>query len=299
MSPPDEISWHNGKSQNDPRSPLAAVIEHRQPMQPIPTEMSPRLAPLDPIGAVIIDIYGTLVISGSGDVGTAKPTRQHEHPTRASRAIDSQLVRQEIERIHSVQKSKINPRPEVEILDVWRTVLTQTGRRSIADQPDVVAQMAADHEARNNPTWPMPGGGEVLEQLQRRGIRLGIVSNAQVYTIPIIEQVIGDPLASRFDLDLCFFSNRYRSSKPGTRMFDRLVAAMRRSGIEPEEAVYVGNDMLNDVYAANHAGLKTALFAADARSLRLREDHPTCAELSPDVVLTEWEQLLDCLETKQ
>jgi len=283
--------------QDDPHSPLAAVIEHRDPMQPIPTGMSPRLVTLDPLRAVIIDIYGTLVISGSGDVGTSKARSQMDHATRAGQTRDSQLVRREIERIHSIEKSESNPRPEVEILDVWQTVLKQTGRGAIADRPDAVALIAAKHEARNNPTWPMPDGGEVLDQLQRRGITLGIVSNAQVYTIPIVEQTIDGPLASRFNLDLCLFSNRYRSSKPGTMMFDRLVTAMRRSGLKPDQAVYVGNDMLNDVYAANQAGLKTALFAGDARSLRLREDHPACADLSPDVVLTEWAQLLDCIKT--
>ncbi|WP_231602985.1 HAD family hydrolase [Neorhodopirellula pilleata] len=277
-------------------------------MQPIPTGVSPRLVSLDPIRAVIIDIYGTLVISGSGDVGTAKAPPSNELAIsggdfqspilETSTQSQRHLLRQEIERIHSLHKSQSNPRPEVEILDVWRTVLMQTGRGAVADQPDAVARAAAEYEACINPTWPMPGGGEVIEELQRRNIRLGIVSNAQVFTIPIVEQAIGGTLASRFDLDLCLFSNRYRSSKPGTLMFDRLVTAMRRSEIEPHEAVYVGNDMLNDVYAASQAGLKTALFAGDARSLRLREDHPACADLSPDVVLTEWAQLLDCIKTK-
>lgn len=253
-------------------------------MQPIPTDLPPRIVKLQDIRAVIIDIYGTLVISSSGEVGTADENDQ-----------DNQLVRQEIERINSKRKSELNPRPEVEILDVWRTVLAQTDRQPIADQPAAVAEIATRYEARTNPTSPMPGGNEVLTELHRSDIQLGIVSNAQFYTIPLVEDVIGGPLVKRFELDFCHFSNRYRSSKPGTLMFDRLVQAMRRRGIEPGQAIYVGNDMLNDVYAANQAGLKTALFAADARSLRLREDHAACADLSADVVLTHWDQLLQCL----
>lgn len=262
-------------------------------LEPIPTDLSPRLTKLHGIQAVLIDIYGTLVISSSGEVGTVDQNDRNQRSGENER--DGQLLRQEIERLNSLRISPTNPRPEIEILDVWRSVLDKTGRQPLGDQPSAVAEIAAAHEARTNPTWPMPGGKEVLSKLHDAKFRLGIVSNAQFYTIPLVERVIGGALADRFELDFCYFSNRYRSSKPGTLMFDRLVAAMRRRGIEPEQAIYVGNDMLNDIYAAHCAGMKTALFAADTRSLRLREDHAACADLSADVLLTHWDQLLQCL----
>ena len=53
----------------------------------------------------------------------------------------------------------------------------------------------------------------------------------------------------------------------------------------------VGNDVRNDILAARRAGLRGALFAGDARSLRLRRDDPACAGLEPDLVLTELPQL--------
>ena len=61
------------------------------------------------------------------------------------------------------------------------------------------------------------------------------------------------------------------------------------------EAVYVGNDMLNDVWAASEAGLRTAWFAGDSRSCRPREDDSRCRGLVPDVVLTSLMQLPECL----
>lgn len=253
-------------------------------MQPIPTNIPPRLKKLKDVRAVIIDIYGTLVISGTGEVGTADEND-----------VENQLLRREIERVNSARNSETNPRPEVEILDVWRRVLTESNRNDLANDPHEVARIAGEFENRTNPTGPMPGGAEVLLKLQSLGMKLGIVSNAQFYTITLIESVIGGPLERRFERDLCYFSNRYRASKPGTLMFDRLVESLVRMKLRPEQAVYVGNDMLNDVYAAKNAGLQTALFAADARSLRLREDHPACGNLSSDVVLTRWDQLLECL----
>ena len=64
------------------------------------------------------------------------------------------------------------------------------------------------------------------------------------------------------------------------------------------DAIYVGNDMLNDVWAASQAGMQTAWFAGDARSCRRREDDPRCRSLRPDVVLTSLMQLLQCLGIK-
>ena len=49
--------------------------------------------------------------------------------------------------------------------------------------------------------------------------------------------------------------------------------------------------MLNDIYPAAMCGMNTALFAGDARSLRLREDHPDCQGLSADLVITDLRQI--------
>ena len=53
-------------------------------------------------------------------------------------------------------------------------------------------------------------------------------------------------------------------------------------GLRAEDILYVGNDMLNDVWAANRCGFLTALFAGDQRSLRLREDDDQIRGIKPD-----------------
>jgi putative hydrolase of the HAD superfamily len=50
--------------------------------------------------------------------------------------------------------------------------------------------------------------------------------------------------------------------------------------------------MLNDIYPARKAGFKTALFAGDQRSLRMRSDDPRCRDLTPDLVVTDLGQLI-------
>jgi len=268
------------------------------------------------IRVVVFDVYGTLLISGSGEVGTAiddKPeevtTENSPHdPIRGScltagltdlRSVPTlDAIRARVEEVNRQRRFETNPQPEVEILDIWRDAWVRCGRSDIASNPLLVAKIAAAVESRTNPTWPMPGAAEVIERLHRNEITMGIVSNAQFYTIELLENLISDSLPRRFDLNLCFFSNRYRASKPGPLMFDRLAGELKRRGIPVSNTLYVGNDMLNDVMAANRVGMKTALFAGDARSLRLRANHSACQSIVPEVVLTSWDQLLECLNLK-
>ena len=66
---------------------------------------------------------------------------------------------------------------------------------------------------------------------------------------------------------------------------------MKRRGIAPAQVLLVGNDMLNDVLPAWKTGMRTALFAGDERSLRLREGDPRLDVFGPDLVLTDLGQL--------
>ena len=56
--------------------------------------------------------------------------------------------------------------------------------------------------------------------------------------------------------------------------------------------------MLNDIFPAQKVGFKTALFAGDQRSLRLRADDPRCRELTPDLVVTDLGQLIGLIGAK-
>lgn len=272
-----------------------AVLDNREPMEPMPTDVVPRLPKLSNIRAVVLDVYGTLVISGSGEVGSVVEIESNSESSPTGTDL-----RQQIDRMNDDRRSVDCPNPEVDVVEAWRRTL-----RSARSEPGTkrVVQMAAEFESRTNPTWPMPGAGELLSLLERTGMPLGIVSNAQVFTIPLVEDLLaGEKLAGEklavggFDLDLCIFSNRFRHAKPGRRLFGVLRAALARRGIEPAEAIYVGNDMLNDIWAASQAGMKTAWFAGDARSCRRREQDHRCRSLMPDLILTKLMQLPECLQ---
>ena len=46
-------------------------------LQPIPTAVAPRLDKIDGIKAIIFDIYGTLVVSASGDIDQIDLSQQN------------------------------------------------------------------------------------------------------------------------------------------------------------------------------------------------------------------------------
>ena len=95
------------------------------------------------------------------------------------------------------------------------------------------------------------------------------------------------PRDGRFRLEL--------EGKPSTALYKEIAQTIATQDLSPAEVLFVGNDMRNDIWPASQVGMKTALFAGDQRSLRLREDDPRVSDTVPDIVITELSQLLDCL----
>ncbi|MCC5846469.1 MAG: HAD hydrolase-like protein [Verrucomicrobia bacterium] len=266
-----------------------------KPMEPRATELQPRLPEISGIRAVIFDVYGTCFISGSGDIGvsTADPKTEALVESLKEQGVElppdmagSSLVRfyELIENRHQDLKGAGTAYPEIRILDIW-----EQWRREFGLQVDV-PQLAIDVECRINPVWPMPGLIHALEQLQAGGVTLGIVSNAQVFTPCLFSALAGHGLADLgFSPGHCVWSWRLQEAKPSPRLYEILLESLE--GMAPHECLYVGNDMRNDIAPAAKVGMRTALFAGDARSLRLREGDPLVGEIQPDVVVTALSQI--------
>ena len=185
--------------------------------------------------------------------------------------------------------------PEVEIRDVWRRVvsgLIEAGVLNRSPNDDALLILAVEYECRTNPTWPMPGLLDCLECIREKDLALGIVSNAQFYTQLLFHALLEhSPDALGFAPSRCAWSYRMGEAKPSTALFHEVLDDVGHQGIKPGECPYVGNDMLNDVWAASQTGMQTCLFAGDQRSLRLREDDPHCREMRPDATITGLGQL--------
>jgi len=276
------------------------IGEYIQPLAVIPTALSQSGRVQSQIKAVFFDIYGTLLISDSGDIGA---TRQKE--ARIIKVLDalSQKYRiaqpsagllenfyRTIESAHRNLKAEGIDFPEIEIDRIWMTILK--GR-----EPETVKEFAVEFELMVNPVYPMPHALELLKALKKKQILLGIISNAQFFTPRVLEWLLGSlPDDLGFHPTLQFYSYRHGHAKPSRVLFDMAGDRLEEMNVAIGEALYVGNDMLNDIYPAQLKGFKTALFAGDRRSLRLRRDDPRCTNLSADLVITDLIQLLDSFD---
>lgn len=266
---------------------IELIRELSAPMDPIPTDEIVSAPSFDEIHTVLFDVYGTLLISGTGDIGlTSKESDQKAMGDALIQSgIDADLVmaerasdayREAIQESHEKSQQKGIEYPEVNILDVWDQVLNEVGVNTD------IRFLSIAYESRINPTWPMPGAAEALDALKQQGFRLGIVSNAQFYTPLVLAAHFGKSIEEMgFDLDWCSWSYEQLEAKPSTALFHR----------GSKEVLYIGNDMLKDVWAAGQAGCRTTLFAGDRRSLNKREDDERCNNLLPDAVITDWRQV--------
>ena len=281
--------------------PQLDALAHRirdlsSPLEPRPTDAIPRVDPLFGIRAVLFDVYGTLVISASGDIGLAGERDADSAFGAALNAAGIQAeaqggpgrLEQAIRAFHAERKTAGVEFPEVDIRDIWGSVLSSD---------EDLTRLAVEYECRVNPVWPMPGLAQVLADLRRSDLVLGIVSNAQFYTPLMMEGFLGTSIAGLgFDADCCAWSYRLLEAKPSTRIYLVALDGLERShGIRPSEVLYVGNDVRNDIWPASLTGCRTVLFAGDARSLRLREDDPRCAGVVPDRVVTDLRQITESI----
>ncbi len=267
------------------------------PLAPAPTGLELRLPVLSGIRAVLFDVYGTLLISASGDIGVHAATHQAHCLAEALQAAGLRLqappddvtapLAAAIQRSHARSRADGVEWPEVDIRQIWREVLEEWRLEG------PVEQLAIEYECRVNPVWPMPGAQEALEALQASGRVLGVISNAQFMTPLLFPALMGRGLeALGFDDALNVWSYQEGQAKPSVALYEKAARALQANhSLTPEQVLYIGNDLRNDIRPAQQAGFRTALFAGDARSLRLRRDDPACRDVEPSAVLTHWRQL--------
>lgn len=271
-----------------------ALKSNLKPMNPQPTLLTVEGRLRLPIKCLLCDIYGTLLISGSGDIGTGRGQVLEEQSLRRLLADFNikqppETLRNDlysaIEQAHHRARAEGIDHPEVKIEEIWARILPFSGKEKIED-------FSVRWEMAVNPVWPMPGLKELITACRLGGIALGIISNAQFFT-PLLFQWLLDADLERlgFDRRLIHFSYQHGRAKPSPFLFRSAASELKAMGIARGETAFIGNDMRNDILPALQTGFQTILFAGDRRSLRLRQDDPYCRDLHPDLQINHLSQL--------
>jgi len=282
-------------------------------MEPEPTATKAKLKKLEGIRAVVFDVYGTLIQSGVGDislkskVGGDREAIMREAFTAAGFKLTdegvnplAELFQDTLSAQQDIRRGDDVDHPEVDIVAVWEDFLDQLEAYQIiqgAITPLKIKSLAVHWEARVNPVWPMPGMVDLLTELRHRKFPMAIISNAQFFTPLIFPALLDEALSSLgFIEEACVWSYEMKRGKPSYTLYETCAEYFEQKlKVKPSEILYVGNDMLNDIYPAHQIGMKTALFAGDDRSLRLRKDVPECKNLKSEVIITNLHQILECI----
>lgn len=298
---------------SDSKEYIRKLLGSLDPLEPIPTGVQPVFHRDEKIRAVIFDIYGTLLISSSGDVDQADISEGNlglaleAAGIKLTGAVENPLdhilkdFEYTIRVCHESAKHNQVPYPEIDILSIWKIVLMHARRKKLiefSEDADILLTTCV-FEFLSNKVYPMPGMQDTLHELQKKEIPLGIVSNAQFYTPVLMNFFFNEKVSLKekikgFDRELTVFSYKFGRGKPDVTLFRELVPVLKwKYGLIPEEVLFVGNDMLKDIWTAAAVGFKTALFAGDKRSLRMRSDDERTATLKPDYIIDSLEQILN------
>lgn len=277
------------------------IASYVTPMAPIPTAVSPAGSLKPPIRAVLFDVYGTLFISQSGDIRAARKNietasrldaliRAYHYPGSEAELIDAFF--RTIAEAHEAMRQEGVDHPEVRMDRVWQQVLG-------TPEMETARRFAIEFEMIVNPCYLMPHLVEVFSAFREKGIPMGIISNAQFFT-PLLFQVLlgARPEDLGFARNLVFYSYRHGVAKPSRRLYQLAAGELERMGLDAGAAVFVGNDIFNDILPAAAEGFQTALFAGDRRSLRLRSEDARCAGIQPDLVITDWRQIIKAVSNQ-
>lgn len=292
-----------------------------------PLDMPLRAAPIGDIRAVLWDIYGTLFGCSLGDLEASlhlserqrqaarilieefhllQPLTQLCPTTPAETYLTERLVNSILDS-HQQSRAAGVEYPEVIIEHLWQRIAEDClghGMLSPNDEPTLhtAYRWAYFYEAVLEKTYFFPAAAACLDRLHRAGLTQGIISNAQFYTPIRLRQFLRHDLArAELGLDdiftepLVMFSYELGCSKPNPLAFERCLAYLDGQGIAPSQTLYIGNDMLNDIHAAQQLGLKTVLFIGDAEQVRLYSDEPRCRNIEPDAIIADLGQLPDLI----
>jgi HAD superfamily hydrolase (TIGR01549 family) len=114
--------------------------------------------------------------------------------------------------------------------------------------PTIYQRMAEEFDPQD---WVAPDVHETLGYLQESGFRLAVVSNRRE---PYLEDLERLKLSDYMEFSLT--SGEVKSWKPDTKIFEH---ALKCLDIQPEDALYIGDNYYADVVGAWSAGLQPVL----------------------------------------
>ncbi len=281
----------------------------------------PHLVKLPEVRAVLWNVYGTLLAIPGGDL-------LFEHPTAfiMSNALDKTV--QEFKMWASMSRKPGQPsdylgqiysqilteqrvappgerHPEAAAERVWEAILKRLLQKDYKFDAgffgalnEYSRKVAYFFHASLQGTACHPGAAEALRHVAGAGLTQGLLADGQCFTTVQLQRGLAAQdlelkLDDVLDADLRVLSFEVRGRKPSERLFRQALTALGEKGIDPPQVLHVGSRIAQDLAPARRLGMRTALFAGDRASLQATPEQLKDANLRPDVLLTEPNQIAE------
>ncbi|MFN2188876.1 MAG: HAD family hydrolase [Candidatus Promineifilaceae bacterium] len=137
----------------------------------------------------------------------------------------------------------------------WNLFYARTGLEEVLFMPVIEEFYDSEFSKLQGLTRPVPGAPEIVRYCMDEGY-LVVVATNPLFPLSAIKQRLswaGIPM-SEFDYDLVTSYENMHASKPWPDYYEEI---LRTIGVDPEEAVMIGDDWSNDIEGASAAGLYT------------------------------------------
>jgi len=203
-----------------------------------------QIAMMDYLKAVLFDLGGTLVKTASPPEIIKRILEKHG-VIRGLKEIA--LAHRRVEEDTSPEDYRL---PYYEFWVKWNKRILSALRISNGDE--FLAKALVDEWWDNADLELYPDARETLEKLRRRGLKLGIITNAFKKDIEEIFARVN--LSNLFDIAVGI--DAVGKPKPDPQIF---LYAIKKLGVKPHEALFVGDSLENDYFGALKAGLRAVL----------------------------------------
>jgi FMN phosphatase YigB (HAD superfamily) len=287
------------------------------PPPAVPVKAKPHLQRLSDVRLVACNIYGTLLAIGTGNL-------VFEHPTKLVMDIALDKTVKEFKMWQSMSRKPGQPSeymgelykkalddlrlaaspgekfPEISAEKIWDNIVKKLQKKeykydvaTLGAMPELLQKIAYFFHASLQGTAAYSGLTETLEDLSSRGLKLGLLADAQSFTMVQLQRALGENVrvGQLFPPGLGSLSCDVGGRKPSERLFKHFLAAAAKQGIEAGSILHLGSRIIEDIAPAKKLGMKTALFAGDKESLRATAEQLKDPALRPDLLLTDLSQL--------
>jgi putative hydrolase of the HAD superfamily len=229
------------------------------------------------IEAVVFDWGGTL--TPITEVDLVKVWRS------AARLLDAERAEELAVALHAAEvaiwEATIEDCRSGRVVDVVRTAMSSCGLVN-ADDAAIAAAITAYLAEWVPHSVAHPDAVKVLETLRNLGFRTGLLSNTHWPREWHEERLVDDGLTDL--LDAAVFTSDLEYRKPHATAFGAVLDGL---GVEPEQTVFVGDRMHDDVFGAHAIGMRT---------IWIRNQASMSWDVEPDAVIDSLAEVVGVVE---